>query len=159
MPAGAAWLAAVSWDLPWELRATVIYGQGDEEFQPVGIHYWRRPLGLFGAMQYGALPAGSTLATGSLSGIEEKAFIIDHGINEQLTLRLIHENVKVNDTNPALDNFLCYHRIGLGLDYRYRPNTNLELAWDTINFNKCMLNRLLNSGGWERYRLGMRVKF
>ena len=158
-PVGSAWRGAVSWDMAHRLRATFTFGKGDEEFRPIGIHYWRRPLDLFGSMRHGALPAGSTLATGSLAGIEDTAFILKHSITDRLNASLIHERVAVNDNNLSINETVDYTRDTLGLDYRYKPNTLLELRWDMVHYDRTILNLLPNSGGWERYRLGMKVKF
>ena len=159
-PVGSAWRAAVNWDMAQKLKATFTFGKGDEEFQPIGIHYWRRPYDLFGAMSFGQLPAGSTLATGSLSGIEDAAIIIDHGVSEKLSVRFIHEKVSVNDNSPAVTNLFDYKRDSLGLDYRYRPNTSLEVSWDKVTFDRAdSISQLEDSGGWDRYRMGLRVKF
>lgn len=158
-PVGSAWRGAVSWDMARRLRATFTFGKGDEEFSPIGIHYWRRPLDLFGSMGYGALPGGSTLATGSLAGIEDAAFILNHTITDRLSACLVHERVSVNDNSPIINETFDYTRDTLSLEYRYRPNTMLELRWDMIHYDQSVLDMLPNSGGWERYRLGMRVRF
>lgn len=120
----------------------------------IGRQYFK--LGHIGS---GALPLGRTLATGSLAGIEDGLIRLDYDIDEKLSAYLLQEKVVVNDNSILIANARDYKRVGLGLSYQYAPNTSFGIQYDSVEYDRSVINDTANSGGWKRVRVEMNVKF
>ena len=157
---GSAWLLGIDGRLSRRVGLTAGFGWGDEEFEPIGIHYWRRPYDLYGKMASGPLPEGYTLATGSLSGIEDFFVRLNITLSEKIGAFLLQEKVAAHNNSPDILNARDYKRMGVGFDYRYAPDTTLGIRYDIVKYDDSIFNEgTPDAGGWDRFRLEVQVRF
>jgi len=64
----------------------------------------------------------------------------------------------VND-NSFITNAYDYKHNTLGISYQYSPNTSFGISWDKVTFDRPEANTLQDTGGWERFRVEMSVRF
>jgi hypothetical protein len=169
-------LFGVAWDFTDKLGIEVTYAKGDEyymsvpNFMDANVHYWKRYHGMFGnlgnknADGMGAAAVGMDGATGSVTGIKDLMVELKSELNEKTDGFLQYETVEGEDTNNDGTVAADYNRLTLGLDHQYAPNTTFGIRYDTVEFDDADTNAgddgdATDSGGWNRIRIEMKVKF